>query len=616
MISLFGYSLSALAPWFLLGVPCGAALLVFIYRARGATTEVVISTLFLVRQLPEQLSARKRFSPPFQFWIELAAISLLSLAAAGIFLTDGAKRVAVVVDASLSMSAQSSPSATRFDDAVRLASTDVASTITPTRFSVFRAGSTVSRVSELNISGAAAALSLRSVAPSLEQDHLQGAIASLLNDGSFDAVWVYTDKVFSDGGGTPRLKVTTIPSDPEQIRNTWVRNVSTSSEGLIVVDLESLAQAGTSVEVRAECFNTGGAGIPQATPPVTVRLVRGAPQSVQLTPPSRAWSFCHVVATDRQPGSDALPIDNEGWIVREALETSVQLISPLTEKELGLSRLNGFTFTHVSSVSDPLFSRSVPSLFHRTAAPTGMRAPTMLVYPQQGPLPWGGEVGAAPLPSVAVTRWEHAHPLLQYVNPTLLSIPQARTLACPEAAQQVLTSSSGPLACAGESGGNRYLVTGFELFPFDGARSPTVSIVTLNALKWLFTPHGSGAASLSTPGTITLPEGSESVRYAAPALESPAVSAARTVSVEKPGVLAFESKDSPARELRAINVFSDEESNLAASAPLDAPQGSALPRVANRTPIPWAPWLAALAFIVLLLDIVRRIRNRSVWGVR
>lgn len=614
-MTLFGYTVSALAPWLLLGIPLAAGILIAVYRARGSTQEVVISTLMLVRELPELLTARKRFSPPLQFWIELAALVLLSLAAAGIYAAESGERIAVVVDTSLSMSAKDSSGAPRLETALRLASADIAQRIGGARFSVYSAGATLRRVSGSEVSSAEAVISLRSITPTLTPDNLEGSVRSLLADGSFDSVWVYTDKSLAEGApAAANFRLTTVPSDSSRTHNVWVRSLAARTSDSLTVDLASIGPSQGSARVTADCF--GKDGVPTRDQPgVTVQLPPGRTVTATLGPLKEPWSYCSVSVKGISGGDDALLVDNVAWITQSAGNSVVQVISPLSVEELGLKRISGYSFVKLPSVTDPQFKKSSPTIFHRSLVPESTQGPVLSILPPAGRLPWGGAISAQSPGTVALTRWEPSHPILQYTNPTLISLPTAQALTCPDLSQSILISSAGSLVCAGEGAGGRYVVVGFEIFPFDGLASPTVSIFTLNALKWLMT-KGASSESTGGVGAVALPLGATDVRYLAPSAPPPELGAGNTATLSTPGILSFTSPDSPEPTLKAVNVFSHEESDLSDIELLPSDIAATPSRTNPRSPLSFAPWLALVALLVLFLDLVRRIRLKTTWGVR
>lgn len=612
-MTILGFALSAIAPWALVGAPLGAAILVWAYRYRGSANEVVISTFLLVRKLPELLTARKRFTPPPQFWLELTIVALLSLAAAGISAMRAGERVAVVLDSSLSMQAKEPSGSTRFESAARIAGADVAQRVARSRFTLFTADAALERVSDADISGPAAAIAIRGLKPSLAPDHLDSAISSLLADGSFDSVWVYTDKGVPEGlASAAKLRVTSIPSDPASARNAWIRSLSALRGGALSVDVALVGPSPTTARLAADCFDSSGVPL-REQPGATVQLSPGSPTIAQLGPLKEAWSYCSVSVRALGQGDEALLIDNEAWVTSDSAASAIRVASPLSPDELGLGRVKGYSFERIDAAALASLQAGSAVILHRSAPPPGLKANSLVVMPPVGPLGEGGSAASEISTQTSITRWADSHPLLQYLNPTLLSITRARPLRCPDQLRPVLSSSSGDLVCAGEGPFGRLIITGFELFPFDGLSSPTVSILTLNALKWI----SQGASAASSPvGTALLPEGASAVRYLAPSAPAPAQQAGSTFRITQPGIIQFSAQGSASAQLRAFNIFSDDESNLSDSELLSASLASVPPRAKSSAPFACAPWLALCAWLLLALDIVRRAWRSTVWGAR
>ncbi len=613
MISVFGMTLGAAAPWFLVGIPLAASLLVYIFRARGNAHDLVISTLFLIRNLPQRLTARKTFAPPLQFWLELAALSLLSLAAAGLLATDSRQRIAVVIDTSLSMGAINEAGQTRLETAQRIASADVSQFLVQGRFSVYGAASELLPASEPLISAPVAALAINSLKPTYLEDNLNAQIRSLLLQGSFDKIWLYTDRTLKDQTVPFGLRVTTIPTNPLTERNIWIRSLSANTDQTITIEISSLAPSEISIQVAASCFSADGAELSAPTP-ISIKLSPVTTNSSQIGPIDPTWAFCRITSYGDDTKREALQIDNEGWIARADNAPAIQIVSPLSLQELGLTGLKGFQFQRIESPQATNFNKTVPTIFHRTTTSSEMQAPSLVISPPAGALPWGGAVAPQILTAPPITRWIQSHPLLRYVNPTLLSIERAAALRCPESSLSIILSSSGVLACAGESEGFRYLVTGFEIFPFEGLSTPTITVLTLNAFKWLFNSATSlGAINL---GRSIFPSGAKELRFVMPLSAAPLLTDSNVVMINTPGVVSYRSeKDSTPRFL-AFNLFSDQESDLARAQTISIEATTQGASLKQRAPLALASWLALLALLVLLIDIAIRIKRSSSWRAR
>ncbi len=150
MISLFGTTIAAASSWLLLGIPCAIGFLVYIFRVRGTTNQAIVSSLLFLKDLPRRPVGRKTFVPPLQFWLELAILTLLILAVAGIYLSRPGKHVAIVVDSSLSMGALYGAGGTRLDQAKRIATLDIERAPASTTYTIFAASKELLPLSKPN----------------------------------------------------------------------------------------------------------------------------------------------------------------------------------------------------------------------------------------------------------------------------------------------------------------------------------------------------------------------------------------------------------------------------------------------------------------------------------
>lgn len=602
MSALTGMAISFAWPLALAAIPLALGALVYLFRARGTTQSKVTSSLFLLTKLPQYLPSRRRFVPPLQFWLELALAVTLALAASGLLFTRTGARVAVVIDTSKSMGALLSADETRLQAALRIASADIAQAPADTLFAVLRAARSLSAAdgkagSISHVTKSAAISELKTVQSTYEVDSISNLIAELRARGEHDSIWLYTDRTVEGVRAESRLRVTTVPYDPDVARNIWISSVqirasSDAGQGagrdsLVEVGVSRVGRGAEQVSVTATCTDRQSSTT-FSLPPVTRQLSGRASSLVQLGPLDSPWSFCRILASGED---DLLPIDNEAWLVHTREHGTLGVFSTLSTQTLGLDRLPFGTPVAMTG-SDAARERNLSGvLYHRTAPATLPSIPALVVYPPVGTKLWGGlvqgDAARGTSGSVEITRWDESHPLLQYVRPGLLALPTARVLECPSGARPVLHSAAGALMCAGEDGGRRYVIVGFELFPFDGMRTPTLSIITLNTLQWLLmSSGGSGAQALGSGATgvldlVAIGRGSDlRVQLIAPRAQQLASGSIRSVEVSAPGVLAVSDGNStPSEEqLIAVNAISDQESDLTHDTPISiASDGADLP---------------------------------------
>lgn len=615
MITIFGTSLAAYAPWFLLAIPVATALLVYTFRARGSGATTVTSSLFILAKLPLHLPSRRTFLPPPQFWLELCAFLLLCAAAAGLSLANAGRRVAVLIDNSTSMSARTTTQTTMLDEAKRLAQADIAQSSSTTRFEVFTASSELIPLTDGAVSSSSAVRAIDSVAAIHSADALATSTSALLSRDAFDSVWVYTDKSKAESSDETRLRVTTVPREQGRIHNTWIHSVNpvnATDKHHIRVEIFSSNDKPTRLTVGALCSSRDTSDSFQL-PGVNATVTRNQPATVNLGPLQSPWSFCSVaIIPDSSGVSDAISLDNTAYIVNNPSSSAIVVSGPLAPADLGLARLSDYSFQPASPQTPAGQSKTI---YHRDTPKDLPSAAALVVFPSEGPLPWrGGSVTSiSSNTGIDISRWTEAHPIMRYTQPQLLSIPTARALTCPDSAASILHSQQGALACAGEERGSRYLIVGFELFPFDGVASPTLSVFTLNALNWLFNSQLIADQRIAIPAALLA--SSDPLKRLAPN-PAPILTSERLTAPRLPGVYEYSpSIPSPgAQELFASNTYSDEESDVATEHSFLAPPQTLRvdPDQAQEVSLEGA--LTALALLILIVDLARRFWRPIRWG--
>ena len=606
MITMLGSAISAASPWFLLAAPLALGLLVYIFRIRGSSDKTVVSTLFLLKELPQRPQGRKTFIPPLQFWLELLLFVSLSLAAANLISTKKGRHVAILLDSSLSMGALASQG-TRFEEAKTRATRDIADSSTSTSFTVFSGSTYLEKLSSEPTDKTRAKEQIETLALSQGADSLQDQINQLVNDPSYEALWIYTDHPIDSPPQSPRIVVSSSHQKTRSDHNVWIQEVSRStssgSEQLLVA-VRSTLQKSFAATIKTLCSSRS---ISRELPSTAVNIQPLQRTTVIITPLPETWDYCQLtISSPLSTHTESIHIDNEAWVTKDQNLSRVTLQSPLTPEQLGLTKIPLITITSTNqpaNLNDPL-------IIHRQSLNARPTAAALLVMPPVGPLPWGGSVEESA--AIRIARWDDSHPIMRYVKPSLLSVPEAKVLRCPPSAQPILFSERGPLLCAGESRGVRYAISGIELFPFDGAKSPTLSILVLNTLTWLFSQTGATSGN-ALPTTITLPNDTTAIEYVAPTQDSLPITPLKTVTVPHAGVLKV-TKATGDFLFLSLNSFYESESDLSLPRPITVTEGSALPPTATTHARELYPWFLSLALIVALADIVRRLRRRQRWG--
>jgi len=643
MIQLFGYTISALYPYALLGFPVGAAALFYTYRSLGASTAKVVSSLFLLRDLPRGVPGKQKFVPPPQFWFELFLILLLSLAASGLIAERTGQHIAIVVDRSLSVSSKDSQGKSRLSLLQEQAKVHINESDSTTRYSLFTIGASLSPVrgpapsghvtgartfDESALTRDEALAALFTIESKVEQDKLPSGLEPLLtsnsNQSRFDAIWLYTDhpieKTPSKNGELP-LKITSLPSSGEKARSTnvWIIELSEVQNSLRVTVQATSPLAEISVLVSATCYgDTLQRPLPSpATRSLTLRPSATSPTDsgiVTLSPLPEGWRACKVSAerSDSDTTTDAIQQDNTAWIAKTSSKLSVALYSPLSPQELGLTRLETPQI-YTAGTNAPTDERA--SIYHRVAAPQKQSKPTLIVLPPAQSDLWGGSISKEELTKVELSRWDASHPILQYVNVPTLGIPKARVISCPDTSTAVVSAREGAIVCAGSTPSGRYAIVSFELFPFEGRESPAVSILTLNILKWLIQDLSIDTRP-SPPGFITPPPNTTKLNYLDPPREPLLLSTDSRVPLSGTSLVQFTDESGESLGYAASLFTSEYESDVRSESvitlPASPPQTGE--KKNNRSPL-W--WLFALILLAALVaDAVLKCLGKFRWEGR
>lgn len=622
MISLFGYSIHALYPLVLLGAPLGAAFLVYVYRSLGDSRKTVISSLFLLRDLPRASPGKSKFIPPPQFWIELLCFIALALAATGIIATREGEHIAIVIDTSLSMGASQIDGSTRLDQAKKVALSHLDQSPLYNRFTVFEARGTAHKRTPPEVNASEAADAISALSYSVEQDRLAGTIESLYSSGDYDGVWLYTDhlvtKSNSDSNSAqPALRITSLPSSQERSNsaNIWISDIvetSTPEGSSLTIVVEGSSSTPIPATVTTSCYAdslTQPIGQPIARQ-TTVHSGTQTKVTIELLP--QGWGFCKaIILPNSTTLYDSITDDSNGWIIHSSSQEKVPLLSPLTPSQLGLDTLKTPTIVSYQSLAASELQNK-PTIFHRVELPTSAPPPSFAILPPAGALPWGGSISANEVKNCEVTRWSTSHPILQYLNVATLVLPSARIITCPDTSSGILFTREGAIACAGESPSGRYVILGFEVFPFDGARSPSTSILVLNIFKWLLQDLALDNRP-KTPGYQMIPAGAVSALQVGGNRTITEFDESRRILLQGTSLFQFKDQKGTPISLASSLFSSTYESDVRSENPLTINLSSEKNREKKSTSSDLWYYFALAALLVLGWDLTRKLIGKSRW---
>jgi Ca-activated chloride channel family protein len=200
-------------------------------------------------------------------------------------------------------------------------------------------------------------------------------------------------------------------------------------------------------------------------------------------------------------------------------------------------------------------------------------------------------------------------PLTRYVDWSGVHLLKARQVTAPNWARVLVDSDGGPLVLAGETGGRRVAVLTFDLHDSDLPLQVTFPVLMANLLNYLVPAQAFSAPDGLRPGeTLTIkPRGGDTglavtdpagQAYAATATEAGVVFA----DTLKLGVYTVASNQGVLGRF-AVNLFNPAESRIAPAPTITVGRSdisAAAPEAQGEYEL-W-PWLAALAFALLLIE--------------
>ncbi|MCC6953854.1 MAG: VWA domain-containing protein [Deltaproteobacteria bacterium] len=590
--------------------------LVLAYWIQSRRAKKVVSSIFVFQGLPRRTATRARVKLPPRFFLELLAMALLVLAAMQPFLEDGGEDVAILLDNSLSMQTRATGAfATRFEQAVLDADT-WARKRSDARFALYVTSPALERLSPEWSSASAVLDRLRQRGPSAAHDNVQVAVRELAESGKFDRILVVSDRsaelMTADSGltaGAPatRLEAITVgtPAPNLSIENFREDPASVGATGRkMIATLQNSSSRDAQAKLHLYLVSPGTPATTSREPlrTVTVSLPRDRSTEVPfLLPIERHETPSFAIRLESTtPDSDSLDADNSAWLTLGLRRSeTILLVTPSgSSGTLGLEALSGFNIERVdaerfSGIGEVQSGKYLMAIFHRVSPPRALRVSSLYLVPPAGNslFPVRGEV-----PRPVIASWDENHPLLTYLNIAALSLPASAFFDAPPWTTAVMNIEQGPAVLAGESQGIRFAATGFELLPFEGAKTPASSVLLLNLVNWLSNGQELSAGYLvGSTFPLRSSEGEELSGPDGRAIEP--LQSASSARLPVPGMYTLKTA-SGGRSFPVNAFFAEESSTFTTSSyrlPAEVPQLTA--SADNRSPL----WPQVLLFVAALV---------------
>ena len=505
MISLFGTELGFMLPSaFFAAIALGGSLLVYAYLRKGKSTKIAVASTMFLKFLETIPRSRQKFLPPWRFFLELLLLLLLASAAAGLYAARSGNKVVILLDNSASMQAIADNSVERkslFNSAVDKVRSEFITAGWNSKYNIYVTSPVLTSLTDGYVGGEKASSSLNNAKVSNFKDNLQASVEKLYQSKDFYKLMVVSDKVLnkesvrSDDLTWYNLKSASDTSRFSNLALTNMRfNQSAMSDEGSSLDLSLQSFSSEPMEARVKlsaCAGFEACKNPHFQAERAVSLKPNSSASINF-PSLGAGDFAfYAEITDiKKSGrsfNDALDVDNKAWITSNSVKSKVLLVSELSSESLGLNLIPTLDIikvspaTYAATLSSGTIKQYSSVIFHRYVPETLPDLNVIFVRPPDNRFFTVGGIVA----NVQVSRWKTGHALLSYLNLSTLKFNELTPLKIPEVLEPLIYTPAGVAAFVTELNGRRMTGFGFEMFPYEGRRSPLLSVLTLNVFKWI-----------------------------------------------------------------------------------------------------------------------------------
>jgi len=463
-------------------------LLIIPYLIRRKPRRIVFSSLILFTEMGARAAGRPwgRLRLPLIFFLQLLLLALLIFALSEPVFSVRPDRVAVVLDNSASMQAMENGQS-RFKLAQEKARELLSDLGAAGKVDIYV---TTPRLEKLRSAPVAATEAERIIAalepydigdPPLDYDKVLNQLA---DQQKYDRVHLITDHPVSGQG--EKLRALSVGTAKD---NLAIASLQISRASLTNTQLSATAEVAnySTRDAKVRLVLSGGGAV-LASRELAVAAGKSAVAFFESVP---AKPYYEAEIATRDP----LLIDNRKFAVPPARQgLRILGISPRPQALTSLRAIPGVSLNVVSPAEYQDSDKTDYDLeiFHFAAPAQLPQTPALFVLPPDNNLAALGNSLRQP----AVSNWREPHPLTQYVNFSLLRPTYARPLSPRSAGEIIAECSAGPLIFATQRQDARYLVLGFDPFPYLGRDNLPMSVLTVNMLDWFL--HNTAARSSGT----------------------------------------------------------------------------------------------------------------------
>jgi Aerotolerance regulator N-terminal len=579
-------------------------LLILAYLARERPRQATVSSVIAFRALHvmrgQRFGGRPRFT--WTFFLELLLLCLAVLAMARPYLIRRGRPLAVVLDNSAAMQAQTSSGQTRFDAALDAVRSALARQTESGQAAIYLTAPQPHQLGGAFTSGTEAAAALSGARVSDAPDD-PAAVAGLVGQLNADThigtiLWASYRPI------TPPL--------PPKIRPIFSSDaIANYAIGSLALSRESFGATALHARITLANFSPTAAnlhltltGDSRPAAHAQAEVQPGAVVALELPnlPPAE------IYRATLEP-ADGFMLDNVAYATGSGVrKIAILFVSPVPSDAASLSSLPGvsvqtvapanYTPNELANYDLVIFEYTVPK-----ELPT---VPVLMVMPPPGDPVF--RFGVEPAAQVAVTEWPSVDPLTDGVNFRLLNLRSGEYLKQHPWLQTTVSGSGGGLILNGQRQGHRMVATGFNPFPYLGKRNLPMSVLTLNMLGYL-AGFGGHSGGFHTGEPWTIPAGVTSVTF--PSGRKVAVEpSAVFIATDAQGIYYLNSAH--ARTARAVNLEDLTTSDLETVAPITVSGGTVGNAPMSATVrAPLTPYILVAILFLIVLESILVYRRRA-----
>ncbi|NMC63523.1 MAG: hypothetical protein GYA55_10205, partial [SAR324 cluster bacterium] len=402
-------------------------------------------------------------------------------------------------------------------------------------------------------------------------DSLLTNISTLLSEQKYNSLRVFSDKTIEHNNS--RLQVEKIRGEASA-QNIAISSIAirkpenAKGRQILEVGLSSFAKEPVDLRISALPYRLNEDELlPLSNLELTTELEPFSSKLVQLQPlAENATAFraaLSIINTKDPRLNNAILEDDVAWIVLAQSSQILAVVSNGAPQLLNLGGIPSFKVQNISPLdfdktlnelgpkSIVLFYRYVPDSLPNRNSFFVLPPPRNKLFPVQDKVE-----------RVTLSTWSNSHPLLSYINMSLFQFNEAYPIEALPWTSPIINSTSGPILIAGETNGYRYVASGFEIFPYEGGKSLSSSILLLNILKWL----SNSALENGFQKTNSILQTEKNLIEAAYISTVPGINPPETLELPRPLLpfpgIVINTFDDQTVGLTAVNFFDDEESNL------------------------------------------------------